>query len=95
MENGWRQAVRITPAKVWDVETGREIISLPGSVGGVFGVAFSPSDNGAHLAVSSGDGLTRIFLLKIDELLALAQSRVTRSLTVEECKKYLHMDKCP
>jgi WD40 repeat protein/transcriptional regulator with XRE-family HTH domain len=82
-------------AKVWDVETGREIISLPGSEGGVFGVAFSPSDNGAHLAVSSGDGITRIFLLKIDELLALAQSRVTRSLTVEECKKYLHVEQCP
>ena len=82
-------------AKVWDVETGREIISLPGSLGGVFGVAFSLSDNGTHLAASSGDGVTRIFLLKIDELLALARSRVTRTLTVEECRKYLHVDECP
>ena len=82
-------------AKVWDVETGNEILTLPGSKGGVFGVAFSLSDNGAHLAVSSGDGVVRIFLLQIDELLALAQTRVTRPLTLEECQKYLHVEKCP
>jgi hypothetical protein len=30
-----------------------------------------------------------------DELVALARSRVTRSLTAEECQKYLHVDDCP
>jgi WD40 repeat protein len=82
-------------AKVWDVATGEEILTLPGSKGGVYGVAFSPLDNGVHLAVASNDGIVRIFLLKIDELLALAESRVTRSLTTEECKKYLHVEQCP
>ena len=82
-------------AKVWDVETGQELMTLPGSEGGVYGVAFSPSDNGSHLALASNDGVVRILTLQIDELLELAQSRVTRSLTSAECKKYLHVEQCP
>jgi WD40 repeat protein len=82
-------------AKIWDVESGQEILTLPGSQGGVLGAAFSPSDDGAHLAVSSADGIVRIFLLQIDELLALAQTRATRPLTLEECQQYLHVDACP
>jgi len=82
-------------AKLWDAETGEEILTLPGSVGGVTGVAFSPSDGGAHLAVASVDGVVRIFILQIEDLLALAQSRVTRPLTTAECKKYLHVEQCP
>jgi WD40 repeat protein/transcriptional regulator with XRE-family HTH domain len=82
-------------AKIWDVETGQELLTLPGSQGGVYGVAFSPSDGGSHLLVASNDGVVRVFLLQIDELLALAQSRVTRSFTTAECKKYLHVEQCP
>jgi WD40 repeat protein/transcriptional regulator with XRE-family HTH domain len=82
-------------AKIWDVEIGQELLTLPGSEGGVYGVAFSPLDGGSHLAVASHDGVTRIFLLQIDELLALAQTRVTRSFTTAECKKYLHVGQCP
>jgi len=82
-------------AKLWNVETGEEILTLPGSSGGVAGVAFSHSNNGAHLAVASADGVVRIFLLQIDNLLTLAQSRVTRPLMTEECKKYLHVEQCP
>ncbi len=82
-------------AKVWDVATGEELRTLPGSGGGVKGVAFSPSDDGAHLAVASNDGVVRVFLLRIEDLLTLAQSRVTRALTTEECQKYLHTKACP
>lgn len=82
-------------AKIWDLETGQELLTLPGSEGGVYGVAFSPSDGGFHLVVASNDGVVRIFLLQIDELLALAQTRVTRSLTTAECQKYLHVETCP
>jgi WD40 repeat protein len=82
-------------AKIWEVATGQELFTLPGSQGGVTGVSFSPSDNGAHIALSSFDGVVRVFLLQVDDLLKLAQSRVTRSLTTEECKKYLHVDQCP
>jgi WD40 repeat protein len=82
-------------AKLWDVETGEEILTLPGSSAAVTGVAFSPSDNGTHLAIASADGVVRIFLINSEELLALAQSRVTRSLTAAECKEYLHVEPCP
>ena len=82
-------------AKIWDVETGQELLTLPGSEGAVYGVAFSPSDGGSHLAVASNDGVVRIFLLRIEDLLALAETRITRPLTTAECQKYLHVQQCP
>lgn len=81
-------------AKLWDTESGEEILTLPGSSGGVTGVAFSPSKAGAHLAVASVDGVVRIFILQIEDLLELAKTRVTRSFMAEECKKYLHIEEC-
>ena len=54
---------------------------------------FSP--DGSQLAVGSRDGTTRIYLLHIEDLIALAKSRLTRQLTLEECQQYLHMDACP
>ena len=81
-------------AKVWDVMTGQEVLTLPGS-GGVYGVSFNPVEGGAHLAVASNDGVVRVFLTSIDDVLALARSRVTRSLTIPECQKFLHVQECP
>jgi WD40 repeat protein len=79
-------------AKVWDAHTGKELLTLyaPASL---TGVAFSP--NGSQLAVGSSDGTTRIYLLHIEDLIALAKSRLTRTLTSEECQQYLHVDACP
>ena len=82
-------------AKLWDAETGKEILTLPGSSGGVSGVDFSPLDGRAQLAVASVDGVVRIYLLEVNNLLSLAQSRVTRSLTTTECQKFLHVEQCP
>jgi len=82
-------------AKIWDVQTGKELLTLPGNLGAVTGVAFSSSNDEAHLVVSSVDGVARVFLLDIEELLALAHSRITRVLTTEECRKYLHVEQCP
>jgi len=41
------------------------------------------------------DGTTRVYAVEVDELVALAQSRLTRWFTPEECRQYLHMDTCP
>ncbi len=82
-------------AKLWDVATGKELLTLPGDLGGVTGVAFSILDGGSNLVVASADGVVRVFLLNTDELLPLARSRVTRSLTDAECQRYLHVDQCP
>ena len=57
------------------------------------GIEFSP--DGKRLISSGFDGIARLFALDMDELVTLAQSRVTRSLTTEECKTYLHLDECP
>ena len=80
-------------AKVWDVETGQELMTLYGNTGNVFGAAFSP--DGRYLATAGGDGTARIYTLEMDELIKLARDRVTRELTDEECRNYLHTEQCP
>ena len=82
-------------ARVWDAATGVLIHTLPGSLGGVTGVAFSPVTEDALLAVASPDGVVRVFLLRMEDLLDLARSRVTRPLREPECQLFLHMEQCP
>jgi hypothetical protein len=56
------------------------------------GVAISP--DGKFLA-TAGNRFLRIYLTRLDDLITLAKSRVTRSLTEEECRTYLHVEQCP
>ncbi len=79
-------------AKLWDSLTGKELLTLH-APDGLTSVAFSP--DGSQLAAASRDGTNRIYLLKIEDLVALAKQRVTRSLTTEECQQYLHVPNCP
>lgn len=78
--------------KVWDAATGRELLTLH-APGPLSGVAFSP--DGAQLAAAGRDGTTRIYLLRIQDLIALAKSRLTRAWRLDECQAYLHADTCP
>jgi WD40 repeat protein/transcriptional regulator with XRE-family HTH domain len=80
-------------AKVWDVDTGAELASLYGQQSNVFGVAFSPVGN--ILVTAGADGTVRTYTLQLEELVALARSRLTRNLTLEECQKFLHAGFCP
>jgi WD40 repeat protein len=80
-------------AKVWDVATGAEVATLYGNTTSVYGVAFHP--DGKHVATAAFDGTVRTYTLDVEELEALARSRVTRRLTVEECRKFLHLSDCP
>jgi WD40 repeat protein len=79
-------------AKLWDLATGHEVLTLFGHKGPVNTVAFSP--DGRFLATASGDGTVTLHLLPIDELIRLARERVTRTLTDDECRQYLH-EGCP
>lgn len=79
-------------AKVWDAHTGADLLTLQ-APDGLTDVAFNP--DGTKLAVASRDGTDRIYLLHIEDLIAFAKSRVTRQLTLEECRQYLHVDVCP
>jgi WD40 repeat protein/class 3 adenylate cyclase/type II secretory pathway predicted ATPase ExeA len=79
-------------AKLWDLATGRERLTLFGHDLVVNTVAFSP--DGRFLATVSGDGTVALHLLPIDELRDFARERVTRTLTDEECRQYLHVANC-
>jgi WD40 repeat protein len=54
--------------------------------------AFSP--DGTRLASLTYDGVVRVWTLDLDELVEIAQRRVTRDLTDAECRQYLHLDTC-
>jgi len=80
--------------RIWDASSGQELLILTGHDGWVDIVTFSP--NGKWLAAGSfQNGTMRVYLLDVVELAALAQSRLTHTLTVEECQKYLHLSACP
>jgi len=80
-------------ARVWDGETGRELLALTPHDGLVYGVAFDPE--GRLLATGSPDGTVALHLLPIDEFIDLVEARVTRSLTDDECRQYLDVERCP
>jgi WD40 repeat protein len=85
--------------RIWDMTNGKELLTLP--MGGLLGptnLAFSPDGKILLASVdysNAGDFDTRIFLLDSQDLVALAKTRVTRTLTPEECQKYLHVEQCP
>jgi WD40 repeat protein/DNA-binding SARP family transcriptional activator len=78
--------------RLWDVESGNELLVWSGNNNGP-DVAFSP--DGRYLAVTSGEGIVRIYVLELEELITIANSRLTRSFTLAECQKYLHLNSCP
>jgi WD40 repeat protein len=79
--------------RLWDFKTGDAFLSLTGQTAIVTDLAFSP--DGKRLFAAGDDGTVRPYALGVDELIDLAQSRVSRSLTDEECRQYLHVEACP
>ena len=77
-------------AKLWDASTGEELLTFFEDGSALYDILFS-SDG--KLLAAGGDSGVHVYVLEIDELIALAKSRVTRSLTTEECQKYLHRDR--
>lgn len=75
-------------AIVWDAATGQAQLTLPGFH------AFFGSE-GKSLVTITYDGIVMGFNLDVEELVSLAQRRASRSLTSEECQKYLHTFTCP
>jgi len=79
-------------AKVWDAKSGRELLTLHAQ-NHVWSVAWSP--DGKRLASSSEDGIVQIYVLDDFDLLRLVHSRITRSLSEVECRRYLNTQTCP
>jgi WD domain, G-beta repeat len=80
-------------AKVWDAASARELFTLGGGhqLGSLMSLAFSP--DGKRLATASI--IVRVFAPETQALMALARSHLTRTLTDEECRRYLHGERCP
>jgi len=77
-------------AKVWDANTGQELLTLKGHEGWVMSAVWSP--NGKRIATAGRDGIVQIHTTDINELLQIAESRVTRQLTSEEKETYGVLD---
>jgi len=82
-------ANRDNTAKLWDANTGKELMTLTGHESGVFSAAWSP--NGKRIATATA-GIAQIYTTDMDELLQIAESRVTRQLTAEEKETYGVLD---
>jgi WD40 repeat protein len=76
-----------TTARLWDLRTGRNVLTLAGHTRYIDALTFSP--DGSRLATASRDGTVRVYVLPINELMAIARSRVTRRLTPQECAQYV------
>jgi len=79
--------------RLWDADGGSQPLVLRGHKGVVGTVVFSP--DGSKLASVSGDGTARVWALDLDDLIDIAKSKLTRTLTHEECRQFLHVDRCP
>ena len=79
--------------KVWDSETLAEQYTLTGHSKRVTDLDFS--NDGRYLVSSSEDGTVRIYIVDVEEFIALVLSRLTRWFTLTECENFLHTDVCP
>jgi WD40 repeat protein len=73
-------------ADVWNVQTLQRVDMLPGHHDKINTGVFSQDDS--FIITASNDGTAQKHLFKLDDLLQLAQSRATRSLTADEKAKY-------
>ncbi len=78
---------------LWSAESGERLLTLGRLDDAVISLAISA--DGRFLAAAGADGSLRIYVLPIEELMEVAGARLTRALTIEECRRYLHVDQCP
>jgi WD40 repeat protein len=79
--------------RVWDIESGERLFEIrvpdlrdPAS-------AYWTND-GQVLGYEDASGYIRLTSVDVDEVLAQARAALTRSLTDDECRQYLHTDGC-
>jgi WD40 repeat protein/serine/threonine protein kinase len=80
-------------SRIWEASSGKELLTITSNPIGVGYATFN--QDGTRLITSDWDNTIRFYILPIEDLIALARERVTRSLTEDECQRYLHTDECP
>ncbi len=75
------------------MDNGEEWLTFKAGIAYLTDLSFHPDSK--HLATGGFEGLVRIYDLDLGRTMELAKSRVTRGLTVAECRRYLHMDRFP
>lgn len=60
--------------RLWDAQTGSPLANLTLHTDRVLGVAFSP--DGRYIVTASADGTARVFIYRLEDLLALASEVV-------------------
>lgn len=78
--------------RIWDPVSGELQLELQGHYSQVSSVAFSPG--GSRLASFGTEGVVQVWALDLDELVEIAERELTRGLTDDECRQYLHQARC-
>ncbi len=86
-------AMRDDTVRLFDASSGEQLLVLRGHDNPVAFVDFSP--DGTMLVSGAADTVVRVWALHLDHLLEIARRELTRSLTDEECRQYLHLERCP
>jgi WD40 repeat protein len=73
--------------RLWDLSSRAPIAVFPARAEGGRSLAFSP--DGRYLAAGRRDGIVRVYAMHAAELVQLAETRVQRGWTNEECKQFL------
>jgi WD40 repeat protein len=79
--------------RVWDARSGALRFVPPAEPGGVEAVAFSA--DGSRIVVVYASGRILVHPIALPDAIEIARGRVTRSLTDDECRQYLHLEACP
>jgi WD40 repeat protein len=79
--------------RIWDVASKTLNLSFGGHSVAVQRVAWNPIGN--RLASIDIFGTTQIYAATPSELMRIARQRVTRPLSIDECRTYLHTERCP
>jgi WD40 repeat protein len=80
-------------ARVWNTSTGDLIFTSPVEPSDVAAVAFTPDGSGVTAVYS--DGRIVVYPIALEDAIQIANARVTRGFTDNECRRYLHESSCP